>query len=185
MSEKEELKTIQQLRMGSEEAYEKMYNLYHKRLYGYAFKYLKSHQLSEDAVHDTYIKLWDHRMKITTNIRGFLFTSMHNHVMNLMRNKKRKILKHIQIERNRVISSNKTEDLILYSEYQKILSEGLKELTDSKREIFHLKTVQGLSNDEIATQLNISTHTVKSQYYHTTKFIKAYLDKHAGIKMNG
>lgn len=185
MSEKEENITIHQLRMGNEEAFEKLYHLYHKRLYSYAFKYLKSHELSEDAVHDTYIKLWDHREKITSNIRGFLFATIRNHVMNLIRNKKRKVLKHIQIERNRVKSSNKTEDLILYSEYQKILSAGLDQLTDSKREIFHLKTVQGLSNKEIADQLNITKRTVKSQYYHASKFIKAYLDKHAGIKMNG
>jgi RNA polymerase sigma-70 factor (ECF subfamily) len=64
------------------------------------------------------------------------------------------------------------------------LASGLKKLPDGKREIFNLKTVQKLSNQEIADRLNISIHTVKSQYYHASKFIKEYLDKHADIQMH-
>lgn len=185
MPEKEENFTIQQLRLGDEKTYEKLYHIYHKRLYSYAFKYLKSRELAEDTVHDTFLKLWEHRQKISTNIKGFLFTTARNHILNLIRNKKRQVLKHIQIEQQRAKSSNKTEDLILYSEYQKILSAGLEQLPRGKRDIFKLKTVQGLTNSEIADQLNITIHTVKSQYYDASKFIKGYLHEHAGIKMKG
>jgi len=185
MPEKEENFTIQQLRLGDEKTYEELYHIYHKRLYSYAFKYLKSRELAEDTVHDTFLKLWEHRQKISTNIKGFLFTTARNHILNLIRNNKRQVIKHIQIEQQRAKSSNKTEDLILYSEYQKILSAGLEQLPQGKRDIFKLKTVQGLTNSEIADQLNITIHTVKSQYYDASKFIKSYLQEHAGIKMKG
>ena len=183
MLEKEERITIQRLKLGDSKAYEKLYHRYHKRLYGLAFKYLKSHELAEDAVHDTFIKLWDKRSSIHSNFKGFLFTSVRNHVMNMIRNNKQKVLKHIQLEHQRKKSSNKTEDVIIYSEYQQILARGLKQLPDGKREIFRLKTVQCLSNREIAERLNITIHTVKSQYYDASNFIKQYLDDHADIKI--
>lgn len=183
MSDKEEKNILQRLRSGDNEAYEEIYHRYHKRMYGFAFKYLKSHELAEDAVHDTFIKLWENRETIQSNIKGFLFTSVRNHVMNMMRNKKRKVLKHIQIELQRKKSSNKTEEVIIYSEYRQILARGLDELPEGKREIFNLKTDRNLSNREIAQQLDITVHTVKSQYYEASKFIRDYLDKHAGIQM--
>lgn len=183
MSDIEENIALQQLRAGNEEAYEKLYHCYHKRLYSFAFKYLKSRELAEDAVQDTFIKLWEHRKTITISIKGFLFTSARNHVMNMIRNKKRKVLKHIQLEQQETNTSNSTEEVILYSEYQQIFARGLEKLPDGKKEIFRLKTVQGLSNQEIASRLDITIHTVKSQYYQASKFIKEYLNEHAGIGM--
>lgn len=183
MFEKEEKITVQRLRSGDNDVYEELYHRYHKRLYGFAFNYLKSHELAEDAVHDTFIKLWENRRTVHSNIKGYLFTSLRNYVLNMVRNKKRKILKHIQIEQQRKNSENKTEDVVIYSEYQKILARGIEKLPDGKREIFRLKAVQELSNREIAGRLNISVHTVKSQYYEASKFIREYLGKHAGIHL--
>lgn len=183
MSPEKEHRILQQLQAGNEDVFEALYHRYHKRLYSFVFKYLKSRELSEDAVHDTFIKLWEHRRDIDSNVKGFLFTSARNHVMNMIRNNKRKVLKQVQIERSRKKSANKTEEVILYSEYQQILAKGVQKLPEGKREIFQLKTVHELSNREIAERLDITIHTVKSQYYEASKFIKKYLDKHAGIKM--
>ena len=183
MPENEENISLRQLKLDDERAYEEIYFLYHKRLYSFAFKYLKSRELAEDAVHDTFIKLWDNRQNIQTSIRGFLFTTARNHVMNMIRNHKRKVLKHIQLEQQKTPHRNKTEEVILYSEYQKILARGLDELPEGKKNIFKLKTAQGLTNPEIAAKLGISIHTVKSQYYQASQFIRKYLNKHAGIRM--
>ncbi len=183
MSKIEDKITIRRLKLGDNDVYEKLYHQYHKRLYSFAFKYLKSHELAEDAVHDTFIKLWDARTSVHSNIKGFLFTSVRNHVMNMIRNHKRKVLKHIQLEQRRKKSSNKTEDVIIYSEYQQILARGLDELPDGKREIFKLKTFQELSNRDIAKQLGITIHTVKSQYYEASKFIRQYMDDHADLQI--
>ncbi len=184
MAEHNEKLLLRQLKAGSEQAYETLYELYHKRLYSFAFKYLKSRELSEDAVHDTFIKLWENRKTITSNVKGYLFTTARNHVLNMIRNHKRKVMKHVQLEQRKTMAANRTEEVILYSEYQKILLRGLNELPEGKREIFQLKSVQGLSNREIAENLDISVNTVKSQYYEASRFIKEYLSEHAGISQN-
>lgn len=183
MNDRQEKIELHQLRSGDEMAFERIYHCYHKRLYSFAFKYLKSRELAEDAVQDTYIKLWEHRQNIRSSVKGFLFISVRNRVMNMIRNNKRMVLKHIQLEQQKSFSINKTDDVILYSEYQQILARGLKKLPDGKKEIFRMKSIHGLSNQEIATKLNITIHTVKSQYYHASKFIKEYLNEYAGIEI--
>lgn len=184
MRQHEERQLLLQLKAGSDEAYEAIYHLYNKRLFSFTLKYLKSRELSEDAVHDTFIKLWDNRKSIHGNLKSYLFSTARNHVLNMIRNRKRKILKHIQIEQQRSNTSNKTEEFILYSEYQTIFREGLDQLPDKKREIFLLKTEKQLSNADIAARLGITIHTVKSQYYEASRFIKDYLNQNAGIHPN-
>lgn len=175
---------LAQLKSGSDQAYEIIYHRYHKRLYSFVYKYLKSRELSEDAVHDVFIKLWDNRLSITSNMKGFLFSSAKNHVLNMIRNNKRKVLKHVQMEQQKSTSSNRTEEIILYSEYRRILLEGLQELPSGKRAVFEMKSESEMSNSEIAEKMGITENTVKSQYYQASKFIKQYLSDHAGINQN-
>lgn len=181
MSNLSDKQLLYRIRLGDEEAYKILYNTYHKRIYSLAFKYLKSRELAEDAVQETFIKLWENRTAVSVNVKGYLFTSARNHVFNMIRNQKKKIIRKIRAEHSEALVSNKTEDVILYSEYRSIYNEALNLLTDGKREIFELKTVQQLTNQQIADKLDISIHTVKSQYYHASKFVKEHLRTHAGI----
>ncbi len=181
MPEKDDQILLAKLRSGSDSAYEIIYHQYHERLYSFSFKYLKSKELSEDAVHDVFVKLWDNRQSVTTDIKSYLFTSTRNHVLNMIRNNKRKVLKQIQLEQQKSKPVNRTEEVILYSEYRKILMQGLQELPPGKREVFRLKSENEMSNSDIAEKMGITVNTVKSQYYHASKFIKEYLSEHAGI----
>ncbi len=181
MPQTDEQILLAKLKSGSDDAFELIYHQYHKRLYSFAFKYLKSRELSEDAVHDIFVKLWDNRHSINSDIKNYLFSSVRNHVLNLIRNNKRKVLKQIQLEQQKSKAVNRTEDVILYSEYRKILMRGLSELPPGKRDIFQMKSEKEMSNSEIAQKMGITVNTVKSQYYHASKFIKEYLSEHADI----
>ncbi len=172
---------LAKLKSGSDDAFELIYHHYHKRLYSFAFKYLKSKELSEDAVHDVFVKLWDNRFSVNSDIKNYLFSSVRNHVLNMIRNKKRKVLRHIQLEQQKIKPVNRTEEVILYSEYRKILLQALAELPEGKREIFQMKSEKEMSNSEIAKEMGITINTVKSQYYHASKFIRQYLNDHADI----
>lgn len=184
MSDKDTDQILIQLRLGDEQAYEKIYHLYHERLYCFAYTYLKSRELSEDAVQDAFIKLWENRSSISSNIKAFLFTTTRNHVLNMIRNQKRTVLKSVKYEQQKSSRSNQPEYIVLYSQYQDILDKGLNQLPEGKREIFNMKSDLGLTNNEIANELGITIHTVKSQYYQASKFIREYLSRHAEINTN-
>lgn len=180
-------KTISnQLKKGDKEALREAYTKYHTQLYGVAVKYLKSKNLAEDAVHDVFIKLWNHRQKLDTqkSLKGFLFTSMKNHVLNMIRNHKRDVEKNMSYALLRPVSQNKTESELTLKNYKKVFEDALQELPEGKREVFDLKMKSGLSNKKIAEKLDVSVNTVKSQYYKASRFIKGYLSEHTDLELS-
>ncbi len=176
---------IQKLKEGDEKAFRDLYDKYHKPLFGIAFNYLKSNQLAEDAVHDVFVKLWNHREQLDAqkSLKGFLFTSMKNHVLNMIRDHKREIEKNRKYAKRKPTSKNDTEAKLTYENYKKVFEAGLGELTDAKREIFEMKMEDGVTNKGIAKKLEISVNTVKSQYYKASKFIKNYLAERTDLEL--
>lgn len=171
------------IREGCEEAFREIYDRYHIQMYYIAKKYVKDPGLSEDAVQDIFVKLWMKRRKIdeTKSIKGFLFTMLRNHVLNMIRDKKDEIVSMAEMNMETLPKKYVTDDELLYKEYHDIVQKGLNELSSRKREVFELKAINGHSNSEVADLLKINIRTVKTHYYNSSKFIRAYLKNHAGI----
>lgn len=174
---------VRLISLGNKQAFEEIYERYHRQLFYLAMKYLKSKSLSEDAVQDVFVKLWQKRGELDPDksVKGFLFISLKNHVLNMIRNRKSKILSEVELKEDQHLTGNDVMDEVLYKEYEHIVNLGLAELPDRKRKVFELKAFNGFSNSEIAELLLISINTVKVQYYHGSQFIRAYLKKHADI----
>lgn len=173
----------QKIREGCEEAFKEIYGRYHIQMYFIAKKCVKDPGLSEDAVQDIFVKLWTKRDRLddTRSIKSFLFTMLRNHVLNMVRDRKKKIISFSIVQEEKLPMKNLTDDEMMYNEYQEIVKKGLCELSDRKREVFELKMMGGHTNTEIADMLEINVRTVKTHYYISSKFIKAYLKNHAGI----
>ncbi|MEX1063206.1 MAG: RNA polymerase sigma-70 factor [Balneolaceae bacterium] len=165
---------------GCSESFEKIYERYHRPLFFMAKKYLKDQELAEDAVQDIFVKLWEKRdtLDASRSVKGFLFTMLKNHLLNVIRDQKKKIISVYKVDVENLLHSGQTDDDIIYKDYQNLVKRGLNELPDRKREVFELK-ISGYSNAQIAEILLISIHTVKTQYYHGSKFIRSYLKNHS------
>ena len=165
------------------EGFEKIFYQYQRQLYYVALKYLKSPRLAEDAVQDVFLKLWIKRETLDPDqsIKSFLFVSLKNHILNIIRHEKLVILRHIEIMHQTESSKNDTEYQSTYNEYSDILERAVESLPRKRRIIFKLKTFKGLKNDEIAHKLGISVHTVKVQYQMAVKHVKNRLGHYGGI----
>lgn len=185
MNLNDEADLVKKVKKGNKKAFRKIYDRYHRPLYQLALRFLKDRHLAEDAVQDIFIKLWLTKEKIdpSKSLKSFLFTCLKNHVLNMIRNNKRRILDAYELKEEHHPVSNCTEDGIQYREYHKIFSKGLKEMPKKRREIFRLKMYEGLTNAQIAKKLQISVHTVKVHYKLGSKYIKIYLKEEAGIKL--
>lgn len=171
------------IRTGNQKAFREIYDRYHVQMYYIAKKYVKSSDLAQDAVQDIFVKLWEKRDRVdeTKSIKGYLFTMLKNHLLNMIRDRKDEIVSISGIKSKKLPRQNLTEDELIYKEYHEIVKEGMKELSDRKREVFELKTLQGHSNSEVAELLNINIRTVKTHFYNSSKFMREYLKNHAGI----
>lgn len=169
--------------IGNEPAFREIYDRYHVQMYFISKKYVKDHTLAEDAVQDIFLKLWDKRKDIDDqkSLNGFLFTMLRNHLLNLLRDRKKEIVSISEVNKEMLAGGGLADDDLLYHEYHEILNEGMSQLSDREREVFELRTLCNHSNSEVAKLLNINIRTVKTHYYLSSKFIKTYLKKHAGL----
>ena len=162
------------LREGDLEVFRRYFFQYNRRVYSYVIQYLKSCELAEEVVQETFIRLWDSRESIQSNVKGFLFVTARNLTLNMIRNNKQRMLNRIRFELHEKENRSSEEVPMTDAHTKKLLKLAIDNLPEGKREIFRMKTEQGLSNEEIAFALSLTINTVKSQYYHASRLIREY-----------
>ncbi len=171
------------IREGDQLAFEVIYWRYQRLLYALALKYLKSGELAEDAVQHIYLQLWSKRDSLSAemSLKGYLCTSLKNHVLNAIRNHRRAILNNLEIAVRTDYVSNETEKTVHLTDFSRVAAQGIDQLSPRKRLIFQLRSEDGLSPREIASQLGLSINTVKFQLSQATRALRTYLKQHADI----
>jgi RNA polymerase sigma-70 factor (family 1) len=174
---------LTRLKSGDEIAFREIYHKYHKPLHFIAYKYLKNNDMADDAVQDIFLKLWVNKAFLNEHLslKGFLFTSLKNHLLNTLRNHKIHQSKQSEAASSMEITLNETELNYQYGEYTQIVQNGIEKLSPQKQHIFKLRTFNGLNNEEVARELQLSINTVKFQFSQATKFLRKYLKKEADI----
>ncbi len=69
-------------------------------------------------------------------------------------------------------------DLFVESELQQQIAKAMEKLPERAREIFMLSRFKGISNDEIATQLELSKRTVETQISNALKILRNELKEY-------
>lgn len=175
---------IHDVQMGDRFAFRELYNRFYKKLYIVALSYLKNREMAEDAVQDVFVNLWIKKetLNITISLKAFMATCLKNHVLNMIRSNKKKIANTFELTEEHHPASDYTSDDIQMKEYTKIMDAGINCMPDQKKRVFEMKVLMGNSNSEVAATLGISINTVKVHYYHSRRFMKAYLKKEAGLE---
>lgn len=171
----EEKKAVIRLKEGNRLAFTMVYMEYHKRLYSFACHYLGDRYQAEDAIQWLFLRLWENRQGLNEqmSLKSYLFTSLKNHILNLLRDGKREALRQERFLREK----EETEDSAILQqldeeELRKRLSAAISTLSPQKRKICELKLEGNLSNGEIAELLQISVNTVKYQYNQIIKELR-------------
>ena len=161
------------------EAFTVIYQKYHAYLYALALRYLKSRELAEDTVQHVFIKLWDKAIEIDIeiNLKNFLYTMTKNHILNQFRDNKEIISLNYVNEQKMQLQDDEFFTLMDEIQLSDFLRRGIESLPPQKREICTLKINGNISNQEIADQMNISIHTVKSHYQESIKMLRNYFKK--------
>jgi RNA polymerase sigma-70 factor (family 1) len=172
------------LKAHDEIAFDTLFRRYSPYLYSIAIQYVKDPALAEDALQEVFLKVWTNRAQLdeSQSIRSYLATAMRHQILNLIRNEKRAILRHLSHQTTLPDADTTTEETLLLNEYSSVFKEGLRKLSAQRRLVFTLRSEQGLSNEEVASKLKISINTVKVQYYQACRFLRDYLRQHAGIE---
>lgn len=155
---------LMQLAKGNSWALESLMRRYESRIYRFVLKLLKSAELAEEITQDIFITLWESRAELENidSLSAWLFTVSRNRAFNALKDI---AARHLREEKYAMMAAGEVdgEQEILYRDLQQAMAGFVDALPPKRKEIFRLKTEQGLTTEEISQQLNISPHTVKNQ----------------------
>ncbi|WP_163399414.1 RNA polymerase sigma-70 factor [Flavobacterium fluviatile] len=152
-------------------AFEVIFDRYWKRLYNYAFKIYKDEAVCEDIVQELFISLWNNlsvtpilslesylmravKYKVANHIRSLKFTKEHEDVLNDIA----------------IIPKNSSD--LEFKEFESELFKVIDTLTPKCKEVFLLSRFENCTNNEIASKLNLSVHTVEKHISNALKHLR-------------
>ncbi|GAA4798883.1 RNA polymerase sigma-70 factor [Olivibacter ginsenosidimutans] len=164
---------------GDERAFTELYQRYHQRLGAYLFKLTKAPELTQELVHDVFLKIWQNRVTLAPikNFKAYLFVVSKNMAINHLK----KLAKEFK-EQQELIHLNEDSFDELTDEanrYILMLDEAVDRLPPQGKQVYMLCKQHRLSYAEIANQLAISPETVKKHLQRAVKSITEYLRSHA------
>ena len=180
-----EKKWIVGLKKGNQEDFRKIFDEYSKRIFVFAKGYLKSNEEAEEVVQEVFVKIWNVRASINTELsfKSYLFKITYNYIRELFLKKNRENIYKHEILDFAVDFDNRTEESLDYSSLLELVEKLIDNLPPRQREIILLKKKQGLPIKEIASVLDISHRTVEKHLSEALKNLKRDLSaKHvAGL----
>jgi len=162
---------LELLKKNELKAFKEIYHRYWKKIYGSAYKRLKSKELSEEIVQELFVNLWDKRqtLQFRISLSSYLYASVSHYIIDsyrkeLVRQKYRKAFKVSYTD-----SANSTEEAYNLKELSHTIETEILQLPDKCRSVYELSRKEYKSNKEIALHLGISEKTVEN---HLTKALK-------------
>jgi RNA polymerase sigma-70 factor (ECF subfamily) len=163
-----------------------LFKLYYSRLCSYAATFVKSPDLADEIVQETFIKFWEYRssIQVDSSFKSYIFRSVHNNCINylkkseVLRRQTRQMADEI-IYHNELALRNFSPGIIddlISEELEAKMNSALNDLPFQARKIFMLSRFEQLSYNEIADSLKISVNTVKTQMKRTLSKLRKVFD---------
>jgi RNA polymerase sigma-70 factor, ECF subfamily len=173
---------VAKLREGEKEAYQLVVKRYYSRLYTCAFSILMNKEDAEDVIQEALAKIF-------CSIGSFkgdssLYTWMYRVVHNLSLDYRRKTMRRsgytVEISDSQdeicAAKSESPDQAFLNKEKVSLFNSALAFLSEDHRSVIILREVDGLSYEEIAEMLNLSSGTVMSRLFYARKNLQKQLE---------
>jgi RNA polymerase sigma-70 factor, ECF subfamily len=153
-----------------------IFHYYYSGLCAYCERITGNQQAAEDIVQDLFVTLWikHQQIHIESSLKSYLFTAVKNRSLDYLKKEKRKSGFHTSVEQDK-LPENLSSFWFAEAELQAIINKCLEKLPPRCSEIFTLSRMNGLKNEEIATNLGISKRTVELQISNALKQLRTDL----------
>jgi RNA polymerase sigma-70 factor, ECF subfamily len=182
---------VELARGGDADAFRKLFNRYHRRVYSLALGMLRNPDDALDVVQDAFLKAHRHLDRFAG--QSSFYTWLYRIVMNLAIDhlRKQKRARHVDYEEsigNRASADEVGEMSLLPSilghnpgkalmrkEIRDHLGQALDQLSDNHRAVLVMREVDGLSYEEMAQVMQCSKGTIMSRLFHARRNMQKHL----------
>jgi len=161
------------IKKGNREAFRILFDRYYKKLLDYAVTYTHDLHEAEDIVQQTFITLWNNKLKINTekSIKSYLYRITYNTYIDIYRKQKRSNSFFNELK-EQVLRERITEDPEILEKRITKLKNTIEILPEQCKKVLYLNKFENLKYKEISEQLDISIKTVESHMYTAYKKIR-------------
>jgi RNA polymerase sigma-70 factor, ECF subfamily len=162
LDDSDDKQLVSRLRIGDKRAFEEIFRKYSEKIYYFAIRYYNSAEDAENIVQDVFIKLWDERegVKEELSLNNYIYTIAKNHLFNIHRKKINEKAYRSYIVDHLVQSANLENELI-YADLKAGVDKIIDELPAQRKKVFLMGNMEGFSNKEMASVLNLSVRTIE------------------------
>lgn len=147
-----------------------LYDCVGRLLLSVAFSILGDYQLSEDAMHETFLKIAEkaNTYRNGSNAKAWIASICRNISLNMLEKRKHELLTE---ENANETDDDLTEDIVVMSV---TLSDALALLTVQEKEIVVYKTIWKLKHKQIAQIMNLSVDNSRQKYKRALEKLRFY-----------
>lgn len=178
---------ISRLYKGDEDAFRYIFDNEYGLMCSFANRMLHDRTMAESIAGDVIFNLWEshERLKITSSLRSYLLGAVRNRCINELKSRMKRLSAtnaslniREEMEMLDVIFTDDSQPLgtLLEQELEEQISHCISLLSKECREVFEKSRFEGLSYKEIASELKISTNTVKYHIKQALSILHSNLD---------
>ena len=164
LNQQKEEEYFRRMQQGDVRSFEYFFKSYMNLLYTYALGFVKSREPAEDIIQDVFVYFWNNRKQIryTGSIYAYLLRAVRNACINYREHE------NVEYRYEQEVLHTEEEafdwqEIDSVKEMRQKLLDAIDRLPEKCRQIFMISCVDGLKYREIASQMNISENTVKTQ----------------------
>jgi len=176
----EERKCLVALSTGDFNAFNILYEKYHRALYFFALKLSKNQHEAEELVQSVFVTVWETRQTIDPekSFSAYLFSIARNRFYDMLRKRVIESCYADYILQQNILMASDLEKKIEDREINEIINKLLQQVPERRLEIYRMSREENLSYKQIAEKLQISENTVDTQIRNVLNFLRKELPKY-------
>lgn len=173
---------LAEIALGNEVAFGRLFDYYKHKIYSYAHHFSHSDTIAEEVTQEVFLKVWMNRTTLNgiNDLDAWLSVITRNACFNQLRKLAQERKLKTAVAAKSELADDDTVQYVLYKDRLQQLQLAMQQLTPQQRMIFRLNREQGMKNEEISRQLNLSPNTVKTHMVSALRKIRDFFEAHPG-----
>ena len=174
---------IRLIQEGKTDVYADLVQKYHKNLLSFIYRFIRDPHLTEDIGQEVFLSAYKSLSKFDTEagtpFAAWLFIIARNRCINYLRD--HHIVKNVPIDEHKYlpVSEDTAEEELIRNEDLRMLTTSLEQLPEPFKTTI-IKSLQGVSLNEIACEYGIPLSTVKSRLFRAKTKIRQLMNIYVG-----
>lgn len=182
---KDEHELISLWKNGNENAFNQLFKLHFPKLLRFASRYTSDSELAKEMAMDVMFKTWQKKAELANDrpsLEPFLFHLLKAAIIDQFRKKSLTFLP-VEDLLKEPSAVEQADDRINYQELTSLYQDSLNRLSPQRRLVFEMRQQQGMSYQEIADELGISSKTVNRHLTDSFHTVRNFMRKNGVVSV--